>query len=387
MKRIAIIQFSSNLDGSSFSGLMLADGLREAGWDTFVSFAHDGPIIQKFQDSGHQVQIVPHKNWLRARRLHRFLKNRRQETASSHGFESYLSSIKPDIVYINTAVSYAGALAAKKLGLKVIWHIRELSDAVGGEMRIPSIFRKKIQQIFASWPDKVVVNSKAVAENMLGSNSRLAEIVPNAVGQHFFDSSCPPSSARWQFQLPEDKFVIGIPGTLRPMKGHPFFFEALSKLKENTPEIIAAVTGGGSKDYKTKLEAQVQRLGIQDIVRFIGYTDEMPAFYKACSLVCIPSVAEPFGRTVIEAFAAGTPVVASAVGGIKETVSDGETGILVPYGDVGRLAAVLEDLIRNSHLREKLSLNAKQEAEEKYRATHYKARLCNVVRDVFEKQP
>ena len=187
MSRIVIIQFSSNLDGSSFSGLMLANGLKEAGWETHMAFAHDGPIINKYRKAGHKVDILPHKNWLRSGHPVRFLRNLKNEIRASDKIKSYLSTVSPDMIYLNTAASFAGAYAAHKLGLKMIWHIRELSGKVGGEMHIPFLFSRKIKHVFSDWPEQVIVNSLAVAEDMLGSNKEGIEIVPNAVDKAFFE--------------------------------------------------------------------------------------------------------------------------------------------------------------------------------------------------------
>jgi glycosyltransferase involved in cell wall biosynthesis len=101
----------------------------------------------------------------------------------------------------------------------------------------------------------------------------------------------------------------------------------------------------------------------------------MPAFYRACDLACIPSRAEPFGRTAIEAFAVGTPVVASTVGGLQEILTDGETGVLVPYGDETALADSLRRLLASPDLRQKICTNARREAEEKYHEHKYEERV------------
>ena len=385
MKRIVIIQFSSNRDGSTFSGLMLADGLKKVGWETFVTFAHDGPMLDTYREQGHQVEVVSHKSWLRSRRLYRFSKNLIAENASSKSFHAYLSRVNPDLVYINTAVSYAGARAARKLGLKIIWHVRELSDAVGGEMRFPELLRNRIQRVFNNWPVQTVVNSKAVANDMLGLNAGRFHVVPNAVSNAFFENAASSEEARIAFDLPENKLVIGVPGTLRPMKGHPFFFEAFAKLIDKHPDVLAVVTGGGETTYSKTLKKQIRALQIENKVRFAGFVENMPLFYRACTLVCIPSVAEPFGRTVIEAFASGTPVVASAVGGILETVKDRENGLLVRYGDSEALVVSLLEVMKNQSLHNQLQQKALKDAKEKYRATCYTERLLRIVESVFQK--
>jgi glycosyltransferase involved in cell wall biosynthesis len=105
----------------------------------------------------------------------------------------------------------------------------------------------------------------------------------------------------------------------------------------------------------------------------------MPAFYRACDLVCIPSRAESFGRTAIEAFAAETPVVATAVGGLQEIVTDGETGLLVEYGETEELAEAMGRLLERPDLREEMAERARQVGEMKYHERVYKVQVANLI--------
>src|SRR5207248_4108745 len=122
-------------------------------------------------------------------------------------------------------------------------------------------------------------------------------------------------------------------GTLRPVKGHPFFLDAAAAAIKRIPDCRFVIAGTGEARYVEALKAQVAMLGLTAGVRFLGKVEQMPAFYRACDVVCVPSMSESFGRTVIEAFASLTPVVATAVGGMRETVEHGRTGLLVAYGD------------------------------------------------------
>jgi len=109
---------------------------------------------------------------------------------------------------------------------------------------------------------------------------------------------------------------------------------------------------------------------------------DMRCFYRACDLVCVPSRSESFGRTVIEAFAAGVPVVASAVGGICETVDHEATGLLVPFGDVEGLTRQLVRLLEDRPLRETLAARAQQKARACYSETVHVDRIRSVVEEV-----
>jgi glycosyltransferase involved in cell wall biosynthesis len=111
----------------------------------------------------------------------------------------------------------------------------------------------------------------------------------------------------------------------------------------------------------------------------LGWVEDMPAFYRACDLVCIPSRAEPFGRTAIEAFAVGTPVVATEVGGLQETVTDGGTGLLVQYGNEESLAIAIVRLLESTGLRRQFAEAARHAAKEKYAEHDYKKRVLHLL--------
>jgi D-inositol-3-phosphate glycosyltransferase len=111
----------------------------------------------------------------------------------------------------------------------------------------------------------------------------------------------------------------------------------------------------------------------------------MPAFYRACDIVCIPSVAESFGRTVIEAFACGTPVVATAVGGIREIVTHEQTGLLVDYGDEKNLAEAVRLMLERDRLRNEVKANARRRAEALYAEGCYQQRLVGIAQDAVQR--
>lgn len=378
-RRVLIVQYSSNQDGSAHSGLLLADGLREAGWDTHVAFGFEGPIIDRYAASGHTTHVIPHKNWLRRGRVHQFVKDVWLEWHKSRAFERLIEEIKPKFIYLNTVVSLAGAIAARRIRIPCVWHLREMFADVGGEMHAPSWTVPLVRRVIRQHADQLVANSPATARNLLGNRTDDVLVVPNAVRAAFFEEDRGQKTARAAFGLASEPLIIGVPGTLRPMKGHPFFFEAVAPLLWERGDLHVAVTGEGTDDFTAQLQRQIQRLNIEDQVVFLGWVEDMPAFYRACDLVCIPSRAEPFGRTAIEAFAVGTSVVASAVGGLEEIVTDGETGCLVSYGDKEGLSASLRCLLDASNLRQKMSAHARQVAEEKYHERVYKRRVTQLV--------
>ena len=379
-RRILVVQFSSALDGSTFSALLLMDGLRKRGWKTTVIFANEGPAINMFMENGHETAIIPHKSWLRTKKMVHFIKYLVQEYRNARNLFSFIKeSSSIDLVYVNTSASLAGILAARKAGIPSLWHLRELFENVGGEIKAPNLLMSMVRYLFNTLPSQKVINSQAVGKNVLGTRYEDAHLVANACNDSFFNEGRSVFSTRTQWNIPLDVPVIGVPGTLRPMKGHPFFLRAFKLLIRSNPDVRAIISGSGSAPYTALIQNMVEELELGNHILFLGTIRDMPAFYRASDIVCIPSVAEPFGRIAIEAFAVGTPVVASRVGGLKEIIEDRKTGILVPYDDAEELSTSMLELLNNSDFREELTLNASSQARQKYRAEIYQSNIATII--------
>jgi len=372
-----VVQYSGNRSGSGLSGLLLANGLREAGWETHVAFGFSGPLVEKYKENGHITHVVPHKNWLRRDCTHQFAKDVWLEWRKASAFGALIEEVGPDVVYLNTVVSLAGAVAARRQGVPCVWHLREMFADVGGEMHAPRWAIPLVRWVIRLHADRLVANSTATARNLMGKFGGDIEVVPNAVRAAFFEEDRSQEKTRAAFELPCDGPVVGVPGTLRPMKGHLFFFDAVAPMLRERENLQVAVTGDGENAFVERLKAKLETLSVREQVHFFGWVEDMAAFYRACDVVCIPSRAEPFGRTAIEAFAVGTPVVATAVGGLVGIVTDGETGRLVPYGDEEEFAEAVRQLLDQTELYRRMKVNARQKAEEQYHEQVYKDRIVS----------
>lgn len=377
-RTVLMLQQSSNRDGSAMSGLLTANGLREAGWKTHVAFGFDGPVTADYEAAGHSTYVVPHKNWLRRSPFVQFLKDVAVEWHTSRDVEHLIGRIRPDVVYLNTVVSLAGALAARRQATPCLWHIREMFADVGGEMHAPRWCKPVVRYMIRLYSTVVVTNSAATAENVMGS-AALGDVavVPNAVDKRFFSEARTQEVARCDLGVGEG-LIIGVPGSLRPMKGHAFFLRSVAQVLKERPLYSVVITGGLDGEHAVRLKELVNDLGLADQVHFIGWMKDMAAFYRACDIICVPSRAEPFGRTVIEAFACGTPVVATAVGGINETVTHNVTGLLVSFGDEKGLVNAVTRLAENPGLRETLRTSARRIAEDEYHERIYKRRIVTL---------
>lgn len=363
------------------SGLLTAAALRGAGCHVDVAFGYSGVMRSRYEELGCIAHVAPHGGWLRGGNALGSARRLLREWRAARPFVALMRQTKPDLVYINSLVSLAPALAARRLGIPCVWHVRELFVEVGGEMHAPAFGGKRlVRWALRRLANRVVCISQAVAENVLGRPERFPMmLVPNAVDDSYFEAPGGQAECRRRLGMPETGRIVGVPGTLRPVKGHPFFLEAAAEVARKSPDVVFAITGEGETKFRQELDKIVGRLGLADRVRFLGTLADMRLFYRACDAVCVPSRSESFGRTVIEAFASGTPVVATAVGGIRETVDDGQTGLLVPYGDVPALTGALLRLLSDPALRDSLAHAAREKAQAEYRAETYQRRIVEIV--------
>lgn len=139
-------------------------------------------------------------------------------------------------------------------------------------------------------------------------------------------------------------------GRLIPEKGAHLLLDALSLLPDSSKLVIV---GEGPQDYRSMLVQRISRLNLKSRVRFAGAVEhsELAGFYQACNLVVFPSIwPEPFGIVGIEALSFGRPVVAFDSGGTRDWLAEGETGFVVPRGDVRALVEKVKHLLDSSEL-------------------------------------
>ncbi|MDP8923315.1 MAG: glycosyltransferase family 4 protein [Chloroflexota bacterium] len=171
----------------------------------------------------------------------------------------------------------------------------------------------------------------------------------------------PPPSRRAAGARP----TLGVLARLAPQKGHRVLFDALPSVVAAVPNVLARIVGHEELSTVEELRAYAVGRGIADSVSFEGFRADVPELLADLDVFVLPSLWEGFGLVLLEAMAAGRPVVASAVGPIPEIVVNGETGLLVPPGDPDALARAVVRVLRDPDLAARLGRagRARVEAE------------------------
>jgi glycosyltransferase involved in cell wall biosynthesis len=167
---------------------------------------------------------------------------------------------------------------------------------------------------------------------------------------------------------------------LDAQKGHRFLLEA-AKL---VPEAQFVLAGDGPA--RASLEEQAQTLGLRDRVVFLGYRSDIPELLACCDLFVLPSLYEGLPLSVLEAMAAGKPVIASAVGGTDEAVIPGETGLLVPPADPLALATAICTLLGDPPLARQLALNGRARVQREFSAKRMVQEVTRVYDELLSRR-
>ena len=251
-----------------------------------------------------------------------------------------ISDFKPDLIH---APASRGVAAALRVTRGSAIRICTYRGTLGNLNRFSLLAR------LAHLHPRVAVifcNCNAVKEFLgtLGVADHKLHIVYKGHDPRWYQSAQPYS--RKDFGISEDSFVVGCFANIRPLKGVDILVRAVDLL-DGLPRPIVCLLVGDSRDKK--LEQLVEKRGLSDRVKFLGFRKDVPQLIPLCDVTVMPSVRrEGFPRAVVESYCNGVPAICTSIGGMPEIVKDGETGIIVPPGDVQALADALRTVAQNS---------------------------------------
>lgn len=222
--------------------------------------------------------------------------------------------------------------------------------------------------------DRLIANTAEEADELVrhydADPGRVAVVHPG-VNLDRFSPADGRAAARARLGLPQDALIPLFVGRIQPLKAPDVLLRAVAVLLDQRPElranIVVPIVGGPSGSGLAKpegLQKLAARLGIADVVRFrppVGQ-EQLADWFRAASVLVMPSYSESFGLVAIEAQAAGTPVLAAAVGGLPVAVDEGRTGFLVQGHDPAAYARVLGDFADNETLTARMGKAAAQHA-------------------------
>jgi glycosyltransferase involved in cell wall biosynthesis len=351
--RVLHVVTRMNVGGPARHVLALTAALRRIGHQTLIAFGTPEPGEGELEPVGEpSVRIAA---------LRRPIDPAADQRAITE-LTRLMTRFRPDVVH--THMAKAGALgrsAAHRVRDPVTVHTFH-GHVLEGYFASPSNAAfMAAERRLARRTDALVAVSAATRDDLLALGIGRPErwhVVPLALDlEPFLRSRIRPAEARRSLGLPAAVPLVGTVGRLVPIKNHVLFLEAARRVLEEIPAATFAIAGDG--ELRPMLEAEAEPLG--DRVRFLGWVRDLQALYGSLDLVALTSLNEGTPVALIEAAAAGRPVVATDVGGVSEVVREG--GYLVPSGDGRAIADAIEGLLLDPALRNRLGEAGRATAE------------------------
>ena len=268
--------------------------------------------------------------------------------------------------------------AAKELGIPLVHTMHTMArvknlNLAEGETPEPMIRVQGETQVVAA-AQALVANTDAEAASLVSLYDAcpdIVHVVSPGVDLYTFTPGQGRSAARAIVDLPHDSLVVTFVGRIQPHKGPEVLIRATSELLKHSPllrhKLIVNIIGGASganTEEVDRLKELATWLAIDDVVRFAPPVPraDLAQWYRAADLVVVPSYSESFGLVALESQACGTPVVATAVGGLRTAVADGISGVLVDGHDPKAWSSVISRLLQEPQRRVLLSMGAIEHA-------------------------
>jgi len=290
-----------------------------------------------------------------------------------------------DIIHGNgTRENIAAGLVGRIVRIPTVWHLRNLVARGMIDMEKPLSFL----------PRKIVANSRAVArrvKKLRWAKKRLS-VVYNGVDLNRFSGNGGngANGARHELGAGSGEVIVGIVGRIGAGKGHDLFLRAakLALEREGGNSLRFAVIGDElftENGRRARVVDLANELGISAHVSFTGYRDDVEKMIEALDILVLASVSEPFGRVLIEAMAAGKPVVATDAGGVKEVVDGGVSALLVKPGDEVLMESAISRLAGDPPLRERMGSLGRERVLRKFSIEEHVWRIQRIYDDILGK--
>jgi glycosyltransferase involved in cell wall biosynthesis len=353
--RIAYCIDTMQIGGTELNAVRTAERMDPARFEiSVISLQPDGPLAERYRAAG--IPVHPYRlkslyapdSVRQGVRLMRWLRRERIEILHCHD------------LYSNLFAAPWGRMA----GVRTVITSRRWLEA------LPNKQLEIANRLMFRVGHRVLVNSPAVADSLVktdGVSPAKVITLSNFVGEAAFAALSPATKTqiRAEFGIPADAFVVGCIARLSPVKDHITLLRAVHKLVRRWSQLHLVLVGDG--EIRADLEELAAELDISDRVHFTGFRPNEPNLHHVFDVSVLTSLSEGFPNSLVEAMAAGRPVVATAVGGNVDAVRP-ETGFLVPAGAPAELASAIERLLSDDSLRLRMGAAARDVAQREYHA-------------------
>lgn len=419
--RVLFIDHTAMMGGGEVALLNLVSYLDRTRFVPVVLLLQDGPLHASLIEHGIETHLHPvASSILSARKdtlgLKTLLQIRDvfQAFIAVRGIARKIRTLNVEIVHTNSLkADLIGGLAARFCGKVVIWHVRDRIDSdylPGAVVLAFRLFAKIV-------PDWVIANSGATLNTLRRRSASSAAIpsgfvlAPNSDGAFaawgndkigsragayiVHDGTLMPETAGGmppaknpEMRLEQGGPIIALVGRITRWKGQHVFLQAACWVHRRIPEARFQIVGAAlfdEKDYEAEIHALAEKLGVEKYVEFAGFRTNIPQYMSTIDLLVHASITgEPFGQVLIEAMAAGKPVVATNGGGVPEIVIHGETGLLVPMNDAAAMADAICNLLADPATASRMGEKGRKRVLEQFTIAHTVEKVQRVYEKLLE---
>ncbi len=362
---IAHVDSEIGYSGGEVQVFLLMQGLNQLGYRNLLCCPPNSRCQEEATRTGIECIPVRMRNDLDARAV----------VALRNAFRRH----SVDIVHLHTGrATWLGGLAARMCGIPAVT-TRRMDKPIKKNWRSQLIYTRLVH--------KVVAISNGVADRLLagGVPQERIKVIYSAVEPSHLRPLVGREATRTTLGVSQETLVLLTLAALVFRKGLDVLLTALSLLAAEGIRPCLWIAGDGPE--RPALETLAERLGLAHQVRFLGKRNDIGDLLAACDVFVIPSRREGLGVSALEALAAGRPVVGSSVGGIKDAVVDGRTGILVPPDEPTALAHALLRILKDEVLREQLGSAGPERISQGFLATQMVASYEQLYRSLLEELP
>lgn len=354
--RALMCSFTLNWEGAPYSQYEMTIRLKEKGIIAPVVYCPtDGPLRNEYERQGIPVKVLPHP-------LTGALSLSKYERAIA-GFARLLKDWSIEVVYGNTLQTFYAIESAKHLGLPSIWNPRENEPWQTYFDFLPPEIAARAFECF-EYPYKVIFVANATREAWLPLNSHHNFMtIHNGLNRERFGNALrrwPKDTARRKLRISPDEIMVLLLGTVCERKGQIDLIEALKHLSTKPVERVRCfIVGDRPGEYSEHLRAACQSLpsSWRSGIELIPETPDPALYYSAADIFVCASRFESFPRVILEAMAAGLPIITTPVCGIVEQVKENVSALFYQPGDTKTLADKIINLVEDPDLRRRLSKN------------------------------
>lgn len=322
-------------------------GLRTLGHRTMLVAHPGGELRQRAEEGLDLIPLAPKTE---------------MDLSAAWRLSRLLKQLKPDIVHAHDPHGVAMAGLALSMSTQLAKPPLVASRRVDFHLRNSSMSRWKYRQV-----DCFICASEAIRQMLVADGVPAARTVTVHEGIDLERvGAAAPAHLHEELFLPHRAPIVGNVAALVPHKGQRHFIEAAALVVRKVPDTRFVIAGEG--ELRPALERQIKEHRLEKHVLLAGFRPDVLALHKAFDIFVMSSITEGLGTSLLDAMAAGKPIVATTTGGIPEVVVDGVTGFLVAPRDDAAMAAAIVQLLKDPGLRQRMGQAGLARARERFSA-------------------